>query len=399
MAGPPRTADVVVVGGGVIGSAIASFLAVDPGFDGTIAVVERDPTFRHASSALSASSIRQQFSTPENIRMSRYGFSFLGEIGARLEHPSGDGQAPDVSLVERGYLYLAGPAGEATMREVHAVQRAEGADVVLLTPDDLRARYPWLSVEGIALGSLGRSGEGWFDGEALLRAFRRHATANGAIDVAASAVAMPVADGRVAGVTLADGSAIACGIVVDAAGPWAGAVAAMAGVALPVEARRRCVFVFEPAEAPVAPPLVIDPSGAWFRPEGGAYIGAIAPREEEDAPDLPLVVDEGLWAERLWPAMATRVPAFDRVRRTGGWAGYYEWNTWDHNALLGPHPDRPNLLIAAGFSGHGIQQAPAVGRAIAERIVHGRWVSLDLSVFAVDRIAAGRRVLERNVIG
>jgi glycine/D-amino acid oxidase-like deaminating enzyme len=146
-------------------------------------------------------------------------------------------------------------------------------------------------------------------------------------------------------------------------------------------------------------PLVIDTSGAWVRPEGGAFIAGISPAEADDAPDLPLEPDHRLWESVLWPALAARVPAFDTVRLTGAWAGYYEMNTFDHNAILGPHPEIANLLFANGFSGHGIQGAPAVGRAIAELVVHGRYVSLDLSVFGFERIAAGRRVEERNVIG
>ena len=397
--GMVEQADVVIVGGGVIGSAIAVFLVADPAFDGRVVVVERDPTYRQASSALSASSIRQQFSTPENIRMSRFGFDYLSDLPRHLAIDEPDEAAPGIGLVERGYLYLASPAAETAMREAHEIQLREGADVALLEPDALADRFPWLSVEGVALGSLGVRGEGWFDGYALTRAFRRKAQSMGAVYLAAEVVGLRRIGARVEAVELADGAVIACGLVVDAAGPWAGLVAAMAGVALPVEARRRCVFAFEAADPPVDPPLVIDPSGAWFRTEGGAFIGAIPPTEADDLADLPLEVDVRLWESALWPVLAARVPAFDALRRTGGWAGYYEMNTFDHNAILGPHPEVTNLLFANGFSGHGIQHAPAVGRAIAERIVYGRYVSLDLSVFGYERIAAGRPVVERNVIG
>lgn len=389
--------DVAIVGGGVMGSAIATFLRGDPAFDGRVVVIERDPTYRRASSALSASSIRQQFSTPENIAMSSFGFDFLRDVDGHL---AVDGEAPpDISLTERGYLYLATPVGEATMRESHSIQVANGAGVALLSPDDVASRFPWLSTDGVALASLGLRREGWFDGYALMRAFRRKAESLGVEYLAAEVVGIGMAAGRVARVDLADGTAMTCGVLVDAAGPWAAEVAAMAGVALPVEARRRCVFVFEAAEPPPGCPLVIDTSGAWFRPEGGAFIGSIPPPATDDLADLPLEVDRRMWDDVLWPALASRVPAFDRVRTTGAWAGYYESNTFDHNAILGPHPEIANLLFANGFSGHGIQQAPAVGRAIAELIAHGRYLTLDLSVFGFDRIAAKRPVEERNVIG
>jgi glycine/D-amino acid oxidase-like deaminating enzyme len=379
------TRDVVVIGGGAVGGAVAVALLEDPAFEGTVAIVERDPTFRQASSALSAAGIRQQFSTPENIRMSRYSFGWIRE---QLEIGS-----------EAGYLYLATAAGGPAMEENHAVQRAEGADVVLLSPVELSARFPWLSTDGIALASLGRSGEGWFDGYALLQRLRTMAREGGADLVTGEVVGLAVADGRIGSVILADGTSIACGTVVNAAGPWAGRLAAMAGVELPVEARRRSVFVFDAHDAPADCPLIIDTSGAWFRPDGPSFIAGIAPPPDEDEPDLPLEVDRAEFEARLWPALAARVPAFDAVRVSNAWAGYYEYNTFDHNAIIGPHPDIPNLLFANGFSGHGIQQSPATGRAIAELIVHGRFTTIDLSIFGYERIAAGRRVDERNVIG
>jgi FAD-dependent oxidoreductase domain-containing protein 1 len=381
-----RSSDVIVVGGGAIGGAVATFLLEDPAFDGRVAIVERDPAFRRASSALSAASIRQQFSTPENTRMSRFSFDWLRAT-------------VDVGLHESGYLYLAPPGGVATLEENHAIQAAEGVDAVLLTPRQVRERFPWLSVDGVVLASLGLSGEGWFDGYALLQVLRARARDLGADLVTGEVVGIGLDRGRVVSVDLADGTTMACDSLVNAAGPWARAVAAMAGVELPIEARRRSVFVFE-AQTPVdGCPLVIDTSGAWFRPEGGAFLAGIAPAHADDRADLPLDVDHREFEARLWPALAARVPAFDAVRVTNAWAGYYEMNTFDHNAIIGPHPEIPNLYFANGFSGHGIQQAPAVGRAIAEILVHDEFVSLDLSVFGFDRIAAGRRVEERAVIG
>jgi FAD-dependent oxidoreductase domain-containing protein 1 len=380
------SSDVLVVGGGAMGGAVATFLLADPAFDGRVTIVERDPAFRRASSALSAASIRQQFSTPENIALSRFSFDWM-----RREM--------DVGLHESGYLYLAPPAGVAVLEENHAVQRAHGVDVVLLAPDELHTRFPWLSTDGVALGSLGLTGEGWFDGYALLQGLRARAREAGATLVTGEVVGLTVDRDRVVGATLADGRSLDCGALVDAAGPWAAAVAAMAGVDLPVEARRRSVFVFEPATPVDGCPLVIDTSGAWFRPEGGAFITGIAPPTEADRPDLPLEVDPHEFETRLWPALAARVPAFDALKVMNAWAGYYEVDTFDHNAIIGRHPSIENLLFANGFSGHGIQQAPAVGRALAELIVHGRYTTLDLAVFGFERIAAGRRVEERAIIG
>ncbi len=393
------SAGVAIIGGGAIGSSIAFFLASDPAFDGQVTVIERDPTYRQASSALSASSIRQQFSTPENIRMSRFGFAFLAEVGQHLAVEGEDPAVVDVGLRERGYLYLAAPGREDALREVHDIQVAEGADIALLSPPELTGRFPWLGVDGVGLGSLGLHGEGWFDGYGLVQAFRRRARSLGVEYVAAEAAGVRVAGGRVTGVELGDGTVISCGALVDAAGPWAREVAAMAGIDLPVEARRRSIFMFDARRRLEACPLVIDTTGVWFRPEGEGFIAGASPAEADDLPALPLEVDGRQFEDVIWPALAARVPAFEAIRLTRAWAGYYEVNTFDHNALLGPAPGLANLYFANGFSGHGIQQAPAVGRAIAELIVHGRYLSLDLSIFGFERIAAGRPVIEKNVIG
>lgn len=387
--------DVAIVGGGAIGSAIAYFLLKESAGKLAVTVVERDPAYRRASSALSASSIRQQFSTPENIRLSRFGFAFLGDIQNEL----GIGDPIGIGLVEGGYLYLAAAGQDAALRANHAVQRAEGAEVALLAPEALAARFPWLATADLALASLGLAGEGWFDGYGLMQAFRRKARALGARYLNGEAVAVERAAGRIAAVALADGTRLGCGVLVNAAGPWAREVAAMAGLALPVEARRRCVFVFDARRRLPSCPLVIDTSGIWFRPEGEYFICGTSPPAGEDAPDLPLEVDHRQFDDMLWPALAARVPAFEAIKPINAWAGYYEYNTVDQNAVLGPHPEIANFIFANGFSGHGIQHSPGVGRAVAELILHGRYLSLDLAIFGYARFAEGRRVVERNVIG
>ena len=386
---------VAIIGGGAIGSAVAYWLTADPAFVGEVVVVERDPGYRAASSALSASSIRQQFSTPVNIAIGLFGIGFLRGIGETL---AVNGERPDIGLVEPGYLFLATGPGMATLRANHAVQVAHGADVELLTPDELRRRYPWLTVEDLAGASHGRTGEGWFDGYGLLRAFRAKAIAQGARYLAAEAVGLDVAGGRIGSVRLADGETLACDVLVNAAGPWAARVAAMAEVDLPVRARARSVFVLaSPATLPGCP-LVIDPSGFWVRTEGRHFITGAPPRPGEDHDDLPLEPDHSLFEEEIWPALAARIPAFEELRVINAWAGYYEMNTIDQNGIVGPHPEISNLLFANGFSGHGIQQSPAVGRGIAELILHGRYRTLDLSPLGFDRFAADRLVVERNVI-
>jgi glycine/D-amino acid oxidase-like deaminating enzyme len=388
---------VVVIGGGAIGSSVACFLARD--FGVRVTVVERDPSYRFASSALSASSIRQQFSTAINIRISQASLAFYRRIGEELA--IGD-ERPDIGLVEPGYLFLASVAGAEILRANHEVQHACGANVVLLAPAELQRRFPWLAVEGVALASLGlstaTSGEGWFDGYSVLQAFRRKAIALGANYVAAEVARLTSAGSRVMRAQASDGSALEADAFVLAAGAWSAPLARTLGFDLPVRARKRDVFVFQsPARLPGCP-LVIDPSGLWFRPEGQRFICGAPPRGE-DRDDAPLeAIDHGLFDDWIWPHLATRVPAFEALRRTHAWAGYYEYNTFDQNGLVGRVPGTDNAFVACGFSGHGIQQAPAVGRGIAELVATGEYRTLDLAPLAPARIARGEPLVEANVI-
>ena len=386
--------DVLIVGGGAIGAAIAYFLKGVEKFPGSVALVERDPSFATAATTLSAASIRQQFSTPENIRLSRFGLEFLRTMPERF------GRDADPSFRERGYLIVARPEGVETLEDNHRVQRAEGAPVTLLDRDALGERFPWLSTDGIAAGSLGLSAEGWFDAHTLLRTLRSAARDAGATLLTGEVAAIEVAESRVAAVRLADGRRLTCGILVNAAGPSAGRVAAMAGRPLPVEPRKRSVFVIDCPDAPRDMPLLADPSGFWARPEGNGFLAGYSPPAGEDGPADPtdFSVDHPIFEEILWPALAHRVPAFERLKVTSAWVGHYDYNSLDQNAVIGPDPEVKNFLYANGFSGHGLQQAPGVGRALAELVVHGKFRTLDLSVFGYERIPAGRPHFEREVI-
>ncbi len=387
---------IVVIGGGVVGSSIAYHLASMPGLDAEITVVERDPAYARASSSLSASSIRQQFSTPICIAMSQFGAVFLKQAADTL---AVDGDQPALSLREPGYLFLASTSGETTLRENNAVQLAHGADMAMLTPAQIAERFPWMCIEGLAAGSLGLSGEGWFDGPALLAAFRRKARSLGVTYVAQDCTGLVRRSGHVAAVRLADGGEIPCDVAVNAGGPWAARIAGFADLDLPVRARKRMIYVVACRTRLPDCPLVIDPNGVFFRPEGPGFICGRSPGGDEPDPDEPpLVVDEAMFHDHVWPALAARVSAFAELRLTASWAGYYEYNTFDRNAVIGAHPDCPNLIHAAGFSGHGMQHSPATGRGVAELIAHGRFRSLDLSPLGWDRIISGHRLVERNIV-
>jgi FAD-dependent oxidoreductase domain-containing protein 1 len=399
---------VVIIGGGVMGSAVACFLAREHGMHAT--VLERDPTYRTASSALSASSIRLQFSTPLNIALS--------QASLALMQPWRD----ELQFIEAGYLFLASAAGAQTLERLNALQRNAGADIRLFDRAALRARWPWLAVDDIALGSWGARGEGWFDGPALHQRLRREAIVLGARFVRAEAQRFEVHGAQVRSVIDADGRRHACDQMLLAAGAWSAPLATQLGVALPVSAKKRDVFVLDSPAALPGCPLIIDPSGVWIRPEGvtgpqgpaglppkgalppsgrpsGGRFLAGAPPRGDDADDTPLdAIDLEQFDAQLWPTLAARIPAFEALRVRSAWAGYYEMNTFDHNGLVGALPGWDNAFSCCGFSGHGMQHALAVGRGIASFMTHGDWGAIDLHALSPARVLRNEPLREINVI-
>ncbi|MCV9937616.1 FAD-binding oxidoreductase [Boseaceae bacterium BT-24-1] len=406
MSSATGSADIVIVGGAAIGSSIAYHLASDPGFKGKVIVVEKDPTYRLSASALSAASIRQQFSSAVNIRVSLFGIDFLRNIG---QHLAVDGEVPSIDLHEGGYLYVASDEGRKVLEQNQSLQQQEGADVALYAAEMLRSKFSWLNTSDLLCGTYGVSGEGWFDGWALLQAFRKKARSLGVEYRQGEVVGYVVEGGRVTGVELADGSRIACSAAVNASGTHGARLAATAGVDIPVRSMKRYVYSFTCKGEVDNCPLLIDTSGAYVRPEGKRgsegqlfICGSSPPAEldrewvetDADVED----VDWSFFEEYVWAPLAHRVPAFEAIKPGRAWAGPYDMNGLDGNAILGPAVGVSNLYLANGFSGHGLQQSPAVGRGLAEHIVSSRYRSLDLSDLGHERILAGRPLREANII-
>jgi glycine/D-amino acid oxidase-like deaminating enzyme len=378
-------ADVVIVGGGVMGCSTAWHLATLSGGSLSITIVERDPSYRKASSALSLSSIRQQFTTPVSIAMSRYTLSLLRDSSPLAV---GGAPAPDLDFVERGYLFLGRGRDVGSLEKAWAMQQSLGVSVELVRDADLSRRFPWLASADLAIASLGLRDEGWFDGYSLLRSLRAAAREAGAIFVEDEAVAVHDADGGGFDLMLRSGARLSCSHLVNAAGPWAAGIAEMAGVPLPVRAQKRCVFVVDAPDADSSWPLVIDPDGFYFRPEGTNFlVGAPAPQEFHGAEDF--AVDHDVFESLLWPALAARAPAFERLKLRSAWAGHYEMNILDGNAIIGAHPGRSNFWLINGFSGHGMQHAPAAGRGLAELIWCGGFRTIDLTSLGYARLIEG----------
>lgn len=396
--------DVVIVGGAVIGSAVAYFLTANLDFNGSVLVVERDPSYAKASTALSSSSIRVQFSNAVNVKISQFGMQFIRDFAQTMQ--IGDDR-PDLNFHPGGYLFLANTASQAqVLRENHAVQCACGADVVLWGAEDLARAFPHLRVDDILLASYGRSGEGWFNNTGLMWGFRNKARAQGAEYVTDEVVAIAREGARVTGVTLKSGATVAAGTVVNASGPRAALTARMAGLDVPVEPRKRTSFVFDCATSPEGSatinqgrlPLMIDPTGVFCRPEGRYFLAACVPVEDPavDWDDFEPRYAE--FEETVWPALAERSPAFEALKVVNQWAGHYDFNTLDHNLIVGRHPEVENFVYANGFSGHGLQQGPAAGRGVSELITYGGFRTLDLTEVGYERILANRPFLEKAVI-
>ncbi|RCK35582.1 FAD-dependent oxidoreductase [Thalassospira xiamenensis] len=387
--------DVIIVGGAVIGSSAAWFLTGRDDFKGRVLVIEKDPNYEFCSTTLSAASIRQQFSTPINIEMSGFGIEFLRNLKRDLDPDV------DISFHEKGYLVLATESGRDILRQNHATQTKLGADIVWMEPDELAAKYPWMNTSDLAAACWGRTGEGWFDAYSLMQSFRKQARRQGA-DYIDGEVVEVLRDGdQVTGVVLKDGRRFGCGALVNAAGTGGSKVARMAGLEIPVEPRKRCIFVFDcrdAADINASCPMLIDPSGLYVRPEGDLFITGIAPPADRDPECWDFEVDYSLFDDIVWPGLYERCERFEAIKMVNAWAGHYSYNLLDQNAIIGPHPEVKNFFFANGFSGHGLQQSPAVGRGLSELIVAGHYQTLDMSVFGYERIRDNVPVLELNVI-
>ena len=363
--------DVVIAGGGVNGCATAYLLAESVDFNGTVTVIERDSTYANAPSARATGGIRQQFSTPENIEIGLFGAHFAKHIADYL---SIDGVAPEVGFREDGYLLLATPESYPIMATNNARQRELGACIELQTIEELALRFPWLNTTGLGGGCLGVSGEGWLDPYLLLQVFRAKARALGVEFLPRSVETVFSQGNRVTGVQLDDGNRIGAGAVVNAAGASGGAkLARSAGIGVPVESRKRFTFVFDTKEVLDQVPLTILPEGLAFRPEGTTYLSNLAPPPEEDPESFDYEIDYRVFEDQIWPLLAARVPAFEAIKLLSAWCCHYDLNTFDENAIVGASPELENFYLLLGFSGHGLQQSPAMGRATAELITFGQF--------------------------
>ncbi len=391
--------DVVIVGGAMYGSSVAWFLTDNPDFDGSVLVVERDPTYQFSATAHTNSCMRQQFSREINVQVSQFAAEFVKNF---REYMGGDERVPELSIHNFGYMYLADNEGFAEiLKENQKLQTAHGAGTKIMSAEEIKRDYPFYNLDDIILGSHNLIDEGYFDGNTLFDWWKRCAREKGVEYVANEVITMSknVAGNKVEGVALSTGEIIQCGKVVNASGTRANLTSQMAGIELPIEPRKRYTFIFE-AQEPLDRdlPLTIDPSGVHMRTDGTYYMAGCPPDDDLTVDYDDFVVDHSLWESKAWPAIANRVPQFEAIKLVNSWVGHYDYNTLDQNAILGSHPTVENFIFVNGFSGHGFQQSPAMGRGTAEWITYGEYRSLDLTPFHYDRVIENRPFIEKAVI-
>ena len=397
---PQKTSyDVVIVGGAMYGSSVAWWLSRNPDFDGSILVVERDPTYEFSSTSHTNSCIRQQFSAEVNIKISQFGAEFIHGFQEFMQ----DDEAPEIVLQSYGYLYLAdNEAFAATLKDSQKTQQRLGAGTKYMTADEIHAAYPFYNLDGIIGGNHNLINEGYFDGGTIFDWWRRKARAQGAeyLHNEVLEITKNATGDRIESVTLASGDVVSCGMLVNCSGPRGAHTARMAGLDIPVEPRKRFTWIFS-AEQPLDRelPLTIDPSGVHFRQDGPqTYLAGGHLAHDPAVAFDDFEMDHDIWQDKIWPTVAARIPQFEAIKVITQWAGHYDYNTLDHNAILGPHPEIENFYFTNGFSGHGLQQSPAMGRGTSEMLIYGEYRTLDLSPFGYERIAEGRPFSESAII-
>jgi glycine/D-amino acid oxidase-like deaminating enzyme len=389
--------DVIIIGGAMMGSSTAWFLASNPDFTGSILVIERDLSYEHAATSHTNSCIRMQFSSSLNVQISQFGAQFYKNL---RENMGGDPRVPMLKIHNFGYMYLADTQKFAhVLRENQQVQVNAGAETRILSPAQIKAEYPFYHTDDLILGSINTKDEGYFDGITMFDWFKKSARERGVFYSQNEVVSLTKNKGKIESVTLKTGEVIACGQLVNASGTRGAKTAKMAGIDIPIEPRKRYTYVFQ-AEKPLEKdlPLTIDPSGVHVRQDGANYMAGGHAYDDPAVDFMDFEMDHSLWQNHIWEKIAHRIPQFEAIKVMREWVGHYDYNVLDQNAIVGAHPEVTNFLFLNGFSGHGLQQSPAMGRGIAEWITYGGYRTLDLSPLGFARIASGQAFVERAII-
>lgn len=358
-----------------------------------VGIIEKDLTYSHASTTLSLANVRIQFSLKQNIKVSQYTHEFIKDFPEKMAVKD---EKPDLCFRREGNLFITDRKNKKEAVHAFKLQKDLGCQVNWVEPEDIESEYPLYSAQNTAGGTFSPD-DGYLDAYSFLNGFKQKAVSLGAELIQDQAVALLHNTKRITGAWLQSGKRLLSGYVINCAGAWAGELAETARISLPITPVKRQVFVLEPKEKPESSlPLTVLPSGLYFRSETGDKILA-GKSMSNDTEGIDFSWNQEIFRERLWPELAEFVPAFDRLKLNRGWSGLYAVNTLDENAILGEWPEVKGLYLANGFSGHGLQQAPAVGRYLSELIL-GKKPALDLSIFSPDRILDSKPIHESGIV-
>lgn len=383
--------DVAIVGGGIIGSAIAYYLLVaDRSL--SVCVVEPDPTYAWASALRSSGGCRVQFTQPENIEMSKYSIDFIKSFETTM---MSKGRPAPVDWVEGGYLFIVPPNDMPNLERNVRIQQSHGCVVNLLSPEELKATWPSMNVEDLG-GGAHTPHDGWCDPNGLLWGFRRKAVELGATYIQDRVVSAEVDTVKARSIALESGGTLTADAFVNSAGAWSGLVAKHFGMNLPIVPSRRFEHYFTPGSPMESLPYVKDTARMAFRSEGKGFSGGLVDGSVRNG--FNFEVDHNYFEQVVWPGVAHRFPVFEAAKCHRTWSGLYEVNELDGNAVIGAWRRLPNLYTAAGFSGHGMMHAPATGRGIAELIIGGRYSTIDMTSLGYERVEENRPYPEQGIL-
>jgi FAD-dependent oxidoreductase domain-containing protein 1 len=388
----PGKCDTLIIGGGVVGLSTAYFLkTMAPTAE--VAVIEREPDYEHCSTLRASGGCRVQFSCPENILMSLFSIDFIRRFPQLMATAT---QESPIDWVEGGYLFVVPPEHVSLLEANHAIQRQHGCEADLLDPAALLARFPSMRVDDLGAG-VHTPRDGWCDPYQMLHGLRRKVIDLGGRVMADEVVSLDVSGKAVRSAILRSGARIAASSFVNAAGAWSAQVGNMAGMPLPISPLRRFEHYFTCGNPIERLPYVKDVQRMAFRSEGAGFSGGVVDSNEPRGYNFE--VDHDYFERVVWPAVAHRFPAFEAAKCHRTWTGLYEQCELDGNPIIGNWPGtRDNFHVCAGFSGHGMMHAPAAGRAIAERIIHGEDRSIDLSPFGYERVVNNRPYAEHGIL-
>ena len=384
-------ADIVVIGGSIMGSSIAYHLAV-AGKAGDVVVVEPDPTYEWAAAPRSSGGVRLMHGLAENIEMSRYGQEFYKDFANRVDV---DGEPGRFDFLEYGYLHLlAGAEDVAVGEENCALQNAHGAKNEMIDREELKRRYPSIRTDDID-AALHGPGDGFIDPYAAVMGFRRKARALGVEYIEDRVTGFETDSKKVLRAVCDSGRTIGGEVFVNVAGAWGPELSASIGLEFPIEPLSRSTFYVETRAELETMPLTKDPSHVSFRQEGAGFTVGLT---DVDVPGgFDWEVKHHLFDEIMWPALAHRVPKFESLKVMRSWSGHYAYNRMDGNTIVGNWTGGlENYYFATGFSGAGLQKGPAIGRAIKELLLDGGYQTIDLSRLSYQRVLDNAPLMEKG---